>query len=497
MRRNSSFSSPLFWFSVLLILAGVTLLVLQLLTFSRLRATYPNGMTIADVPVGGLDRQQAAQRLREVYTLPVELRYRQSVIQLNPTVVGFELDINSMLAAADLQRAQQPFWTDFWNYLWRRNPAPTPVPLRATFSEARLRNYLKNEIAARYDQPAIPAQPIIGTVNFQPGQPGTALDIDRSVALIETALRSTTNRSVDLSLQGTLPARPSFSNLETLLKQTIDIADFDGLAGVYLLDLQTAQEIHFLYTNGQSLPTQPDMAFTAASVMKLPIMISAFRRIENLNDSETAKLLTDMITKSGNEASDWLMDRVITEPGNPGPLLVTQDLRDMGIQNTFLAGYFYAGAPLLARYETPANSRTDYPINRDLYNQTTPSDVGMLLTDLYQCAESSGGNLIARFPSEITQTECRQMIELLVNNRLPVLLTRGLPEGTRIAHKHGWVTDFNGNINTIADGGIIYTPGGNYVLVVYLYNPVQLVWDPASLLVADLSKAVYNYYNLP
>ena len=73
-------------------------------------------------------------------------------------------------------------------------------------------------------------------------------------------------------------------------------------------------------------------------------------------------------------------------------------------------------------------------------------------------------------------------------------LTAGLPEGTTIAHKNGWVTT-NGIINTIGDAGIIYTPGGNYVLVVFLYHPEQLIWDPAAALVAQLSTAVYNYYN--
>jgi hypothetical protein len=84
----------------------------------------------------------------------------------------------------------------------------------------------------------------------------------------------------------------------------------------------------------------------------------------------------------------------------------------------------------------------------------------------------------------------------LVNNRLPVLLTAGLPEATPIAHKHGWVT-VNGVINTIGDAGIVYTPGGNYIMVVFLYHPQQLIWEPASELVAELSRAVYNFYNLP
>jgi hypothetical protein len=104
--------------------------------------------------------------------------------------------------------------------------------------------------------------------------------------------------------------------------------------------------------------------------------------------------------------------------------------------------------------------------------------------------------LTAVFPGEITQSECQTMNTYLIENQLPSLLTAGIPEGTPIAHKHGWVTT-NGIINTIGDAGIIYSPGGNYILVTFLYHPDQLIWDPASLLIAELSRAVYNYYNLP
>jgi hypothetical protein len=121
----------------------------------------------------------------------------------------------------------------------------------------------------------------------------------------------------------------------------------------------------------------------------------------------------------------------------------------------------------------------------------------MLLGDIYQCATSGGGTLQAVFAGEITQVECQEMIDQLKNNFLPALLTAGVPEATQVAHKHGWVSDINGVINTIGDAGIIYTPGANYVLVIFLNHPQQLVWEQASKLVADLSRAVYNYYNLP
>jgi len=275
----------------------------------------------------------------------------------------------------------------------------------------------------------------------------------------------------------------------------MDLTGFDGVAGIYLFDLQTAQELHIAYNQGEEIPLQPDVAFTASSIVKIPIMISAYRRMGDNADEESQKLMSDMITKSGNEAADWLMDRLIDV--ERGPLIVTEDMQALGLQNTFLAGYFSAGSPLLARIQTPSNQRADINTDPDPYSQTTPTDIGMLLEDVYQCAQSSGGALAAVFPGEITQAECQAMIDHLKNNKLPVLLTAGIPETMQIAHKHGWVSDINGIINTIGDAGIIYSPGGNYVLVIFLYHPEQLIWEPASTLIADLSRAVYNYYNLP
>lgn len=493
--RNSRSSSALRWISVFFILSAVIIGTLQLVRFSRLRANLPSGMVIAGVPVGGLNRQQSAQRLLEAYSVPVQLHYNEAIIHLNPAVVGFELDLESMLAAAELARSQQSFWVDFWNYLWGRTSSPAEIPLRSSISEPRLRAYLADEIAARYDKPPTPAQPAVGTVNFQPGIEGSELNIDRSVDLIENALRSTSRREVDLPLKRISPPRPSFQNLEILLKQTIyGVNQFDGLVGLYLLDLQTGQEIQFAYQGGESLSTAPDVAFTGASIIKIPIMVSIFRRVGPDPDSETINLLEEMIEKSGNDPADWLMERVI-DPFR-GPLEVTADMQTLGLDNTFLAGQFFQGAPLLGTFKTPANQRQDVFTDPDIYNQTTPSDIGALLEDIYQCSQFGGGALMAAFPEEFTQSECQTMITYLTLNRMPSLIEAGVPDGTRVAHKHGWVTLF-GIMNTLGDAGIIYTPGGNYVLVVFVYHPDQLIWEPASELVGELSRAVYNYYNLP
>jgi beta-lactamase class A len=176
---------------------------------------------------------------------------------------------------------------------------------------------------------------------------------------------------------------------------------------------------------------------------------------------------------------------------------VTRDIQALGLANTFIAGYFYPGAPLLQRFQTAANTRTDVKANPDPYNQTTAAEMAMLLEDLYRCAETGGGTFAVTFPGQISQAECREMIAILLSNRIAVLLQAGLPEGTRIAHKHGWITESDGLMHTIANAGIVYTPGGNYVISVFLYHPVQTVFDPANKMVADISQAVYNFFNLP
>jgi beta-lactamase class A len=491
MKNKRSFSA-LRLISLVCLLLAIILVAIQLVRFSRVRANLPIGLHIGGIPVGGMNRQQASQQINQNYSRPVELVYSNNTIMMLPSVADFQIEMEKLLAIADQQRINKPFWSEFWDYLWGRTTLPGNIPLSSSTSETQLKTFL-NDISVRYDQPPVPAQPIPGSVNFESGKTGTSLDIDGSILLIENALKNLDDRKVELPIKRTSPSRPSFGNLEILLQQAIKVSEFDGLVGLYLLDLQTAQEIHFAYQNGDLLPVEPDIAFTASSIIKIPIMLSIYQKIDD-PDQETLKLLEDMIDLSGNEAADWLMNRVLDK--GYGPIQVSDNMKALSLENTFLAGYFSLGSPLLAAYSTPANNRTDINTDPDPYSQTTSSDMGMLLVDLYQCAENNGGALRSTFKGNITQKECQNMIDYLIKNRLPSLLTAGIPEGTEIAHKHGWVST-NGIINTIGDAGIIFSPGGDYVLVIFLHHPDQLVWDPASTLIAIMSQAVYNYYNIP
>lgn len=481
--------------SIAIFTVALVLTVISLINYSRQRNNYPPGMTIAGVSVGGVDPRQATERVLQVYTSPIEARYGDAVLHITPSTVGFNLDMESMIAAADLERTGGAFWGGFWNYLWSRDPQPVQIPLSATLDQARLTAYLQNEIAPRYDEPSTPAQPIPGGTTFIPGSPGRVLDVPRALRLIEDTLRSPNNRTVILSFTQGAIARPTMSNLEILLKQIITTSGFDGVIGFYMLDLQTGQEIHFALDRGEEISVQPDVTFTASSTIKIPILISYY--IKNGSapiDDQTLFMINEMITKSDNNASDAMMNRI--DP-NTGPLIITQNMQTIGLQDTFLAGFFAPGSPLLRRFTTPSNARTDVFTDPDLYNQTTPLDMGMLLADLYQCSTAGGGALVAAFPETVTPQICQQVISYLSKDKIGVLIEAGVPEGTQIAHKHGWITSSDGVIRNFSDAGIIYTAGGNFVLSVYAYHPVQIVFDRANALFADIGAAVYNFYNIP
>jgi beta-lactamase class A len=150
----------------------------------------------------------------------------------------------------------------------------------------------------------------------------------------------------------------------------------------------------------------------------------------------------------------------------------------------------------LKRFDTPANTRTDVTTDPDTYNQTTVIEMGMILDDIYQCAKSGGGTFGAVFPGQVTQNECQLMINYLSKNEIGLLIEAGVPGDTRVAHKHGWLTTYSdGLIHTIMDAGIVFTPSGDYVLVIATYDAVQLNFEETNLVFAHLSQAVYNYIN--
>lgn len=476
--------------SIGLLLGALALVILELIAYSRERARLPQSLKVAGIEVGGLDQTQAIERLLQAYGTPIELVYRDQVIQISPAAAGFRLDTEALMGAAELERTGTDFWSGFWDFLWNRPMDPVEIPVKAEYSRAQLETVLR-DISARYDEPPTLAQPIPGTPDFSAGEPGIVLDIARAGELVGEVMSRPINRRVNLPVAEGVTPRPDLATLQTLLQQNIDLAGFDGLAAIYVRDLRTGEDLHMVYYRNQPTSTDPDPAFTAASIIKVAIAAGFYRQFDEPLDEEADRWMQEMITLSGNDPADWLMERLSR---SRGPLMVTETMMDgLGFESTFLAGFFHPGAPLLWQYVTPGNTRPDLQTNPDPYNQTTASEMGLLFSDLYACA-NGGGSLLAAFPDEIRVEECAKVMNLLAQNKIGILIEAGVPEGTRVAHKHGWT---DSPLDSIGDAGVVYSPGGDYAVSLFLWNSPDMVWEPTSNLIATLSRAIYNYFNPP
>ncbi len=479
--------------SIFCLLYALYLTLGQIDGYNASRAVYPSGTTIAGIPVGGLDGQAAGLRLAQAYLqTPLELRVAGTVVRIDPTAAGVQLDLTGMLEAASPDQAQQSYWTGFWDYLMNRRPTPSAASLACAVVADRLHAYVQEKIAPLFVRPGTPARPIPGDVLFTQGQPGMVLDQADTEEKIRAALCTAAPRVVEGGLTPTQSLPPSLADLSPMLETLTQVSGYDGIIEIYFQDLKSGKEINFAFNQGHEV--EPGIAFTGASTIKIPVMISTYKKIDGALPDDLRTQMARMIDLSDNGSTDEVMKQAL-DP-NIAPVEVTQDMQSLGLKNTFLAGFFYPGAPLLDRYQTPANQRADLNTDPDIYNQTTAEDMGLLLAAIQRCSADGSGLLTQTFSGEITQSECQEMTGLLAKNRKGVLIEAGLPEGTQLAHKYGWVTDSNdGLLHTASDAAIVYTPGGDFILTAYLYHPVQLPWDDSQRLVARLATAVYNFYN--
>jgi len=473
----------------LFILSSLAITIVEARRFNDQPIVFPDGSTIGGVPVGGLMEAEASARIQEFYNLPLALEIEGAIFQVQPQDLGFNLDPEALVS-----EAVEAFPTDsFWQYLWGNlNPQPVTIPLSATVDEDALLAYLNREIAPRYTSPGQPVTPIPNTTNFLPASSGERLDVEKALADIRTALLAPEVHHVDLKTLGGPDPAADQQILQAFLEHNIKWIGFEDLVEVYLQPMPSGPLLHFASIDGTEV--EPDVAFTAASTIKIPIMISVLRRTEDPTPEEVITLLERMIIFSENPPADTLMSTYLDEVR--GPLMVSEDLEALGLENTFLAGYFYLGAPVLQLFETPANTREDVFLDPDVYNQTVPSEAAELLAAIYHCAEDKSGLLTDTFSGEITQAECQLMVDILAANKIGLLIEAGLPPEAIAAHKHGWVQELDGLLHAMSDVAIVFTPGGDYVLTVFIHDPERLDFDQGNRLIARLSQTVYNFFNI-
>ncbi len=479
--------------SLLCFIAVGILLLGEMRQYNTERSIFPPAAQIGGVPVGGLDAQAASERLEQAYSeTPVELRIDSSAVHIDPATAGQRFDSSGIVQSALDSLSERPYWQGLWDFLWQRPPESLEAENACAVDREALHAYLLQEIAPRYQQPPVAGGPVAaGDVLFRSGQPGTVLDLEQAEPEIQRALCALEARVVTVTTRITEEPERRVDDLKPLLQTIVQASGFDGLVEIYFQDLKSGQEINFAALGGQAV--EPGIAFTAASTIKIPVMVSTYKQVDAMPES-LRRQMELMIDLSDNSSTDTVMEQAL-DP-NIAPVQVTQDMQALSLKNTFLAGFFYPGAPLLNLYDTPANRRTDISTDPDVYNQTTAADMGRLLAAIHRCAVDGSGPLMDAFGGSVNQAECQEMSSLLEKNRKGVLIENGLPEGVRMGHKYGWVTDPNdGLMRNASDAALVFSPGGDFILSLYMYHPNQLHWDPAQRLAARLTTALYNFYN--
>lgn len=474
---------------LIFLISSLVITLVEYNQYSDQPLLFPEGSTIASLPVGGLDKEQAAQRVTDFFQIPLILEIDNASVQASTAELGLVISPSKLAAEGYTQIEAQ----GFWQYLWGNyQPTPVTIPLDASVDEDQLLAYLNREIVPRYSQPGSPIVPVPGTTNFIGSKAGEQLDLEHAVEDISQALITPDIHSVVLNTNSGSSSPANMEMLGAFLQHQINWMGFDELVEIYAEPMQTDENLHFAVQNGTLVP--PDIAFTAGSTIKIPIMISVLRRTPDPTPAEVVNLLERMIVYSENPPADTLMSTYIDEVR--GPLIVSEDLSELGMANSFLAGYFYLGAPVLQVFDTPANSRSDIFLDPDIYNQSVPAEAGQLLTAIYHCANQGSGLLVDTFPGEVSPAECQLMIDILSANRIGLLIEAGLPPEATAAHKHGWVQELDGLLHSMSDVGIILSPGGDYVLTVFIYDPDRLDFDEGNRLIARLSQTVYNFFNI-
>ena len=265
----------------------------------------------------------------------------------------------------------------------------------------------------------------------------------------------------------------------------------DELAGRIARAPATAVGLYYHnLTRPDSILIGANLRLHAASTMKVPVMIQIFRDadagllrlddslpvhatfpslldgspfdVDRADDSDSTlylrlggkasvrELLELMITRSSNLATNLLIERVGAERAQG----TARSLGAWSIQ-------------VLRGVEDGKAYRAG------LNNTTTARDLGMLLAAIAQARAASPAS-------------CTEMLAILGRQEFNEGIPAGLPSGTRVAHKTGWIGEV-----VYHDAAIVHPPrGGSYVLVVLTGGIKED--SVAHSLVADLSRMVYE-----
>ncbi len=476
---------------LLLVLGVVAFLAYKLHEYDSYReAIYP-GVSAAGISLQGQTRDQARHTLEEQIVAPlsqpIALQYVTDTIVLLPSDVQMQFFIDDMVEQAhQLGRGEQTqFWDGYLKFLREGlRPVPEDIPLLYAYQPQLLEEFL-DEIATDKDQPLREVQAITDTLSFRPGKQGRRLDVTASLPLVESSLLSLDERKVALVVDTLEPAPPDMEMLRSMLQHRID--EFAGMVSLYVSDPAT----------DTSIEINPNIVYSGMSVVKIGILLETYLHAEGTElDEETQDFMLKLVTDptGSNYWANLLLELIGEGSQYEGCRRVNARMDELGLTATFvrepyrletegaLRGPGLAKLPLL---QGPVSANPDPLI------QTSAHDMGVLLEMIYDCSQGEG-RLLEEYEGRISAESCQSILDDLRQNPVRTMIGAGIPEDVPLAHKHGFAYD------THADAGVVFSDGGDYVLVQFQYAPTDwLVWALSQPVFEDVSYATYTFFNIP
>lgn len=241
---------------------------------------------------------------------------------------------------------------------------------------------------------------------------------------------------------------------------------------------------------GAMVQINADSVFHAASTMKIPVLIEYFRAVEDGRLGADQDLLLVNEFKSIVDGSSYTLsadgDSDSALFARVGQRVPIRDLAERMItRSSNLATNVLIELLGAARIDSAAASLGAEPMRvlrgvedgkayqAGLNNTTSARDLAALLMAIETGQAASAAS-------------CRQMAEILARQEFNSEIPAGLPPGTRVAHKTGWIT------GVLHDAALVYPPGRRpYVLVVLTSGIRQR--QVARELIADLSRMTFAF----
>lgn len=234
-----------------------------------------------------------------------------------------------------------------------------------------------------------------------------------------------------------------------------EFSDRSWLLGIVVIDLKTGLKYQF----------NPDQLFEAASLTKIPVLISSFQMIQRGQLS-----LDQKISIAASDIQDY--GTSVLQYNGPGTQYSLKDLL-WYMANRSDNTSFYVLSKLIGEKTINQNikswgySKTDVSADR-----TTPSEMAEMFEEIYESKFVS-----AEFSS--------QMLSLMIDTNDESRIPADLPDEVKVFHKTGNAT------GGIQDVGAVTPPDRPYILAI-LTGDVDDE-NKATGIIAHLSRQVFDY----